>query len=90
MKLHYSMRIPLAAAAVVMAAGCVASRHEIPADSVGIAVEEITEAGVEVAEMELASDTIIRLTEQDFIDVAEELGVDVASVKAVIEIEAGK
>lgn len=84
------MRIPLAAAAVVMAAGCVASRNEITTDSVGIAVEEITEAGVEVAEMELAADTIIRLTDQDFVEVAEELGVDVASVKAVIEIEAGK
>lgn len=31
-----------------------------------------------------------RLTEQDFKEVAEELGVDVAAIKAVVEIEAGK
>lgn len=30
------------------------------------------------------------LTEQDFIEVAEELGVEVAAIKAVVEIEAGK
>lgn len=31
-----------------------------------------------------------RLTEQDYIEVAEELGVEVAAIKAVVEIEAGK
>lgn len=31
-----------------------------------------------------------RLTEKDYIEVAEELGVDVAAIKAVVEIEAGK
>lgn len=31
-----------------------------------------------------------RLTEEDFIEVAEELGVEVAAIKAVVEIEAGK
>ena len=31
-----------------------------------------------------------RLTEQDFIEVAAELGVEVAAIKAVVEIEAGK
>lgn len=31
-----------------------------------------------------------RLTEQDFIEVARELGVEVAAIKAVVEIEAGK
>ena len=33
---------------------------------------------------------IRRLTEQDYVDVAQELGVEVAALKAVIEIEAGK
>lgn len=31
-----------------------------------------------------------RLTEQDFVEVAEELGVEVAAIKAIVEIEAGK
>ena len=31
-----------------------------------------------------------RLTEQDFKEVAEELGVDIAAIKAVVEIEAGR
>ena len=35
-------------------------------------------------------DSIYRLTEEDFIEVAEELGVEVAAIKAVVEIEAGK
>lgn len=35
------------------------------------------------------SDTIIRLTEDDFREVAKHLGVDVAAIKAVVDIEAG-
>lgn len=35
------------------------------------------------------NDTIIRLTEKDFVEVAERLGVEVAAIKAVVEIEAG-
>lgn len=84
------MRIPVAAIAVAIAAGCIASRHELNPDSLEFIAEDIAEAGAEVAEMEMTADTIIRLTEQDFADVAEELGVDVACLKAVIEIEAGK
>lgn len=38
----------------------------------------------------LPSGQIHRLTEQDYIDVARELGIDVAAVKAVVDIEAGK
>lgn len=37
----------------------------------------------------LPSDTIITLTEEDFEDVAKRLGVEVAAIKAVVEIEAG-
>lgn len=36
-----------------------------------------------------ANDVIHRLTEDDFVKAAEELGVDVATIKAVISIEAG-
>lgn len=44
-----------------------------------------------IAECEnLPSDTIITLTEEDFEDVARRLGVDVAAIKAVVEIEAGR
>jgi len=35
-------------------------------------------------------DSLVRLTEKDFVSVAEELGVEVAALKAVVEIEAGK
>lgn len=44
-----------------------------------------------IAESEnLPSDTIITLTEEDFIEVARRLGVEVAAIKAVVEIEAGR
>lgn len=36
------------------------------------------------------SDTIITLTDQDFAEVAERLGVEVAAIKAVVDIEAGR
>lgn len=44
-----------------------------------------------IAECEnLPSDTIITLTEEDFAEVAQRLGVEVAAIKAVVEIEAGR
>lgn len=44
-----------------------------------------------IAECEnLLSDTIISLTEEDFEEVAQRLGVEVAAIKAVVEIEAGR
>ncbi len=36
------------------------------------------------------TDTIITLTEKDFAEVAEKLGVEVAAIKAVVDIEAGR
>ena len=36
------------------------------------------------------TDTIIPLTDQDFAEVAENLGVEVAAIKAVVDIEAGR
>ena len=36
------------------------------------------------------NDTIHRLTEQDFAEVADSLGVEVAAIKAVVDIEAGR
>ena len=38
----------------------------------------------------LFSDTIITLTEEDFQEVAQRLGVEVAAIKAVVDIEAGQ
>ncbi|MFA4052789.1 MULTISPECIES: N-acetylmuramidase family protein [Duncaniella] len=40
--------------------------------------------------MMLPTDTILTLTEADFEEVAAELGVEVAAIKAVVEIEAGR
>ena len=54
-----------------------ASRHQ--ADSVAAAVAPPSEP-----------EQIQRLTEQDYVEVARELGVEVAALKAVVEIEAGK
>ncbi len=53
--------------------------HEQPADSLETTE---TESGID-------HETIHRLTEEDYRAVAEELGVDVATIKAVVEIEAG-
>lgn len=39
---------------------------------------------------DIKPDKIVRLTEDDFREVAEELGVEIAAIKAVVEIEAGK
>ncbi len=44
---------------------------------------------VEITAPVKESDVILRLTEEDFKQAAEELGVDVATIKAVISIEAG-
>ena len=53
----------------------------IPADESPIALaKQLTEP----------NDTILALTEQDFQEVARSLGVEVAAIKAVVEIEAGR
>lgn len=39
--------------------------------------------------LEATADTILTLTENDFLEVAERLGVEVAAIKAVVDIEAG-
>lgn len=47
-----------------------------------------------IAADSIAADSILqeinKITEQDYIDIAEELGVEVAAIKAVVDIEAGK
>ncbi len=56
-----------------------------------------TDKDVDVSESPVAmakqltepKDTILALTEQDFLEVAQSLGVEVAAIKAVVEIEAG-
>lgn len=42
-----------------------------------------------VTDTEAVPDTIVRLTDNDYLDVAERLGVEVAAMKAVVDIEAG-
>ncbi len=42
------------------------------------------------AEDETVADVIRRLTEEDYREVADELGVEVAAIKAVVDIEAGR
>ena len=42
-----------------------------------------------VTDTEAVPDTIVRLTDNDYLEVAERLGVEVAAMKAVVEIEAG-
>lgn len=52
--------------------------------------DSITIAAVMADCENLLSDTIITLTEDDFNEVAQRLGVEVAAIKAVVEIEAGR
>lgn len=49
-----------------------------------------TDETVETDSVEATPNEIIRLTEEDYAAVAEELGVETAAIKAVVDIEAGK
>ncbi|MCM1137006.1 MAG: N-acetylmuramidase family protein [Duncaniella sp.] len=53
-----------------------------PADSLSRAIAE--------NQLKFPIDTIISLTDQDFEEVADSLGVEVAAIKAVVDIEAGR
>lgn len=75
---HCAIAIALAAtAAAAHAADPLDPLEVLPPDSL-IAIGE--ESALEIK----------RLTEEDYIDVARELGVEVAAIKAVVDIEAGK
>ena len=75
------------ASAVLMTATATAvtpSKEKVaePTDTVTVIAEEETVAA--------APGEILRLTEEDYRAVAEELGVEVAAIKAVVDIEAGR
>lgn len=53
-------------------------------------IDEYMEGEDSVVVVELKPTSIVRLTEEDYIEVAEELGIEVPAIKAVVEIEAGK
>lgn len=55
----------------------------VPADTLSHAIAELEQ-------LKFPTDTILTLTEQDFEEVAESLGVEVAAIKAVVDIEAGR
>ncbi|MDE6117035.1 MAG: N-acetylmuramidase family protein [Duncaniella sp.] len=59
-------------------------------DDCKIKSDSLSRALAECEQMEFPADTIIALTERDFEEVAEQLGVEVAAIKAVVDIEAGK
>lgn len=52
--------------------------------------DTLSRALAECEQIKFPTDTILTLTEQDFEEVAEKLGVEVAAIKAVVDIEAGK
>ncbi len=52
--------------------------------------DSLSGALAECEQLNFPADTIITLTEQDFEEVAKKLGVEVAAIKAVVDIEAGK
>lgn len=52
--------------------------------------DSLSRALAECEQLNFPVDTIINLTEQDFEEVAQKLGVEVAAIKAVVDIEAGK
>lgn len=61
------------------------ARHRLPAAETAEAIEATADSVSMVTEPQ-----IIRLSEKDYEEVAAELGVEVAAVKAVVEIEAGR
>lgn len=84
----------LLAAAVAMGAACGAqhrSKHfTLPPDTAEINAENRILAELRKESAPAAADTIATLTEEDFREVAEELGIETACLHAVIDIEAGK
>lgn len=66
------------------------STHILIEDEIGIDVEKLKLWTDLIGKREEPDDTIAQtLTEEDFVEVAKELGVEVAAIKAVVEIEAG-
>lgn len=65
---------------IFITSAAAAARHDTPVDSVA----EPDTVTVAIA------DTIARLTEEDYLEVARELDVDVEAMKAVVDIEAGR
>lgn len=64
---------------------CAVARAEImPADSVQVTLPDSDSVQVS------AADRYVRLTERDYRRVADELGIEVATIKAVSDVEAGK
>ena len=52
--------------------------------------QPIEEISITADSTEILTDTILPLTEKDFAEVAEALGVETAAIKAVVDIEAGR
>lgn len=79
-----TLRIPLLTIAVLLSSALFSKTEpqtsKLEADSLSRTIEEC---------VQLLPDTITTLTEEDFKEVAARLGVDVAAIKAVVEIEAG-
>ncbi len=67
--------------AVTVAAGCNARNASLPAETKKVQQDSVPEEDV--------TERYLHLTEKDFKIVAEELGVEVAAIKAVVLIEAG-
>ncbi len=83
------MKHPLACSLAIITLISTANIHaEIPADSTNIAKEAVTQPTDSIPAETPAE--IIRLTDEDYRRVAEELGVETAAIKAVVDIEAGR
>lgn len=74
------------AAGAVLVLPIVASCQDVDPQNADVAAE----AADDTEEADSIAEEIVRLTEQDYIDVAAELGVEVAAIKAVVDIEAGR
>ncbi len=73
------------------AVGVCAVMAQTPIQSAGVELAEVVDLVGLVVETEKGTDAdrYTRLTEEDYLQVAEELGVEVAAIKAVVKIEAG-
>lgn len=88
----FALSCLIAAGAAATSAWAIDYRHLLPV--VNVEADSISEVPVSpldsVMNVMVTENVILRLTEDDFRMAAEELGIDVPAIKAVVEIEAGK
>ncbi|MDE6377991.1 MAG: hypothetical protein K2K72_04520, partial [Duncaniella sp.] len=81
-------RAAMFAASVTLSAASLTVSGDDP-DKVSSELPSSTSPDALTRQLTELTDSVIPLTDRDFLEVAEALGVEVAAIKAVVEIEAG-